>query len=168
MTDPPTPPPDQSKPAQDNPQPAASQGSPAQGVQQPPNPQQQRSRPPVPGGAFPGQLLFAQQQLWQGQYPPPDAVERYEQTLPGAFNRIIVMAEQLQAAQIEINENAVDYAHRDTVRGHWLGFVLATLGMAGSLGALVLGSPWVAGLFLALPVMSVAKALVDSVWARRK
>ena len=78
------------------------------------------------------------------------------------------MAEQLQAAQIEINENAVDYAHRDTVRGHWLGFVLATLGMAGSLGALVLGSPWVAGLFLALPVMSVAKALVDSVWARRK
>jgi uncharacterized membrane protein len=43
--------------------------------------------------------VAAQVQLWQGQFPPPDALERYEKLLPGAFNRMMVMAETAQTNQ---------------------------------------------------------------------
>ena len=43
-----------------------------------------------------GQLSQVQQtvQLWQGQYPPPEAIEHYEKVLPGSFDRMIAMAER--------------------------------------------------------------------------
>src|ERR1700722_7370195 len=48
----------------------------------------------------PGQVLFQfgvpqpsiLQQSWQGPYPPPHAIERYERALPGFFDRIVSMA----------------------------------------------------------------------------
>jgi hypothetical protein len=51
----------------------------------------------------------------------------------------------------------------DTRRGHWLGWSVAILAMGGALGCLALGYPWVASLFLGIPVMAVAKALIESV-----
>jgi uncharacterized membrane protein len=110
-------------------------------------------------------LPVAQQtfQVWQGQYPPPDAVEHYEKVLSGSFDRMIAMAERLQAAQIEESRRAHDYAQRDSQRGHWLGFSTAIGAMVAASVALVLGYPWVAGVFISVPVMGVAKALVDSV-----
>ena len=76
---------------------------------------------PTAGGA----LAQAQQtvQLWQGQYPPPEAIERYEKVLPGAFNRMIAMAEKLQAAQIEEAKRANAYTHSDTKRGRVCGVI---------------------------------------------
>src|SRR5947208_2283302 len=57
------------------------------------------------GGAVPIVLPVAQTQevvqIWQGQYPPPESVEHYEKVLPGSFDRMIAMAERLQAAQID-------------------------------------------------------------------
>jgi len=101
-------------------------------------------------------------QLWQGQYPPPDAVEHYEKVLPGSFDRMIAMAERLQAAQIDESRRVHDYAQADSKRGHWLGAGSAVLAMLCALGALALGNPWVACAFISVPVMGVAKALVES------
>lgn len=39
------------------------------------------------------QAVQVQQTLYQGPLPAPEALERYESTLPGAANRIICMAE---------------------------------------------------------------------------
>ncbi len=113
--------------------------------------------------AAPSVLFGVQTQVWQGQYPPPEAVERYERVSPGAFDRMIRMAEQLQAAQIENLRRAQEYLQTDTRRGHWLGWSVAILAMGGALGCLALGYPWVASLFLGIPVMAVAKALIESV-----
>jgi uncharacterized membrane protein len=117
-----------------------------------------------PQGAFVVPAVQTQQtlQVWQGQYPPPDAVERYEKVLPGAFDRIVRMAEQLQAAQIDTARRAQDYLRADTRRGHWLGWSIATLAMGAALVALWLGNPWVAGLFVGIPVMTIAKALIET------
>jgi uncharacterized membrane protein len=111
---------------------------------------------------LPGIIDSAQQVHWQGPYPPPEAVERYEQILPGAFNRMISMAEQLQNAQIEQAGRALSFTQLDTKRGHWLEFFLSILAMGGAIGCLALEYPWVAVAFLSLPVMAVARALVES------
>jgi uncharacterized membrane protein len=107
-------------------------------------------------------LGVGQAQFWQSPFPPPEAVERYEAILPGAFDRILRMNEELQAANIASAERAQAYMRGDMRRGHWLGFVLSLAALAGALACVKLGAPVVAGVFLALPVMSVAKALVDS------
>jgi hypothetical protein len=72
------------------------------------------------------------------------------------------MAEQLQAAQIKQSADAMLLSSGDTSRGHWLGFATTAFAMVGALISLRLQYPWVAGAFLSVPVMAVAKALVET------
>lgn len=106
--------------------------------------------------------IVQQAQHWQGPYPPPEAVERYEQVLPGTLNRLITMAEQLQTAQITQSNMALEHTKNDTRRGHWLGFITTGLAMLGAIGCAALSQPYVACLFLSVPVMAVAKALIET------
>jgi len=46
-------------------------------------------------------------------------------SLPGALDRILGMAERLQAAQIKQTETNAHSHRNDTRRAHWLGFVAA-------------------------------------------
>ena len=58
-------------------------------------------------------------QVWQGQFPPPDAVEKYEAVLPGAFDRIVAMAERLLTpdAMLMVSlPGAVSIAMKDNTR----------------------------------------------------
>jgi uncharacterized membrane protein len=108
-------------------------------------------------------LVQTQMQVWQSQYPPPDAAERFERILPGSFNRILGMAERLQEGQIEATERGQTYAMRDTRRAHWLGWSIAVLAMFGAVGCMLLNYPWgLAAVFLSVPVMGVAKALIET------
>ncbi len=68
-------------------------------------------------------LGLAQQtvQMWQGPHVPPDAAEKYETVLPGSFDRMLALTEQIQAAQITSSATAVQYLRDDVKRGHWLG-----------------------------------------------
>jgi len=106
--------------------------------------------------------IVQQAMHWQGPYPPPDAVERYERVLPGTFNRLITMAEQLQAAQIAQSDKVIDLTHAENKRGHWLGASTTVLAMAAALGCVALNQPWIALAFVSVPVMAVAKALVET------
>src|SRR5579863_1101619 len=167
--DPPVPPPDRIEAAsaeQGNPQPST-QPTPAPSSPIPPQVLAQllaaaAARPSLGPGLLPisaGQLRVQAQVQWQGQYPPPEAIEHYEKVLPGAFTRMITMAEQLQSAQIAESKLVAEYTQRDNRRGHWLGFSAVILAMIAALAALALGYPWVAGAFISVPVMGVAKAL---------
>jgi uncharacterized membrane protein len=104
--------------------------------------------------------------VWQSPYPPPDAAERFEKLCPGAFNRMLTMAEKAQDASIEANKEARDNLKADTRRGHWLGW-LATMGaIGGAAFCASIGQPWVAAALVGVPVLSVAKALVDATKAK--
>jgi len=70
-----------------------------------------------------------QTRIWQGQLPPPEAMEQYERILPGAFDRLLRMAEKQQDGQIENIAQAQRYASSDVKRGHYLGFSLSALAM---------------------------------------
>jgi len=120
------------------------------------------NQPQLTGQIFPPQITGTLQQTWQGPYPPPEAVERYDKVQPGAFNRILSMAERMEAAQIEQSADSMRFQHQDTIRGQWLGFVTVVIALigAGIMGAI--GQPWLAGVFLTLPVMGVAKSLIES------
>jgi uncharacterized membrane protein len=106
--------------------------------------------------------ILQEGQHWTGAYPPPEAVERYERVLQGSFNRMVTMAEQLQAQQISQAYFVLRNTQRDNRRGHWLGFLTTILAMVCALGCLFLDYPWVALAFVSIPVMAVAKALVES------
>lgn len=112
--------------------------------------------------------VLAQQtvQSWQGPYPSPEAIEKYERVLPGAFDRILSMAERHQAAQIEDTSRAQEYLRNDMRRVHWLGAGVAFLSIVGAVACTIYGSPVVAVALVGVPVLSVAKALIDSVRAR--
>jgi hypothetical protein len=77
-------------------------------------------------------------------------------------NRMVSMAEQLQAAQIEEARRIHELTRLDSRRGQWLGWSTTVLAMGGAMGCLYFGYPWVAAPFLSVPVMAVAKALVES------
>lgn len=123
-----------------------------------------------PGGLMPrGMTVMIQSQLWQGQFPPPDVIERYEKVLPGAFDRILKMAEKLQEAQFQEIERAQDYTQKDTARGHRLGVYSIIVSVVAatvcvSIGAYTdtSGSFIVAAALVGFPLMGTIKALIDS------
>lgn len=119
------------------------------------------------GGGFPlptGMVaqVMMHQQVWQGQFPPPDAVERYEAVEKGTFGRLITMAEKAQDSQTAANQEARRFQHNDIRRAHWLGFGVAALAIIAAMICVYLKEPWVAAACLGVPVLAVANALVGS------
>ena len=114
-----------------------------------------------PFGAVVGTRQSAVIQNWVGPYPPPDAIERYEQIMPGTFNRILSMAERMEAAQIAQSSEAIRYQANDTRRAHYLGAGLGAFAIGGAMVIGFKGQPWLAAVFLAVPVMGLARAFVE-------
>jgi uncharacterized membrane protein len=114
----------------------------------------------------PSQFLVQQVQTWQSPYPPPEHIKEYEAALPGAFDRILKMAEQGQAAQIQSVRTAQRNLLADSQRGNYLGFIITAAAMGCSMVCVAYGAMWIAGLFLSVPVMSVGKALIESAKSR--
>jgi uncharacterized membrane protein len=124
---------------------------------------------PVVGGApiqlpFPGMVARVQQQVqvWQSPYPSPEALREYERLQPGAFNRMLTMAEQAQAAQINSIKIAQENQRTDTRRVQFLGAGITVLAICAAVYLAMHGQTVVAGLLLSVPVMSVGKALIES------
>ncbi len=101
-------------------------------------------------------------QIWQGQFPPPEAIERYEAVHKGTFDRLVTMAERQQQAQIDLNFEAIRRANGDTQRGQWLGFAMGFAAVIAAAICAWLNQPAIAALLTSVPVLGVSKALVDS------
>ncbi|MFT8355283.1 MAG: DUF2335 domain-containing protein, partial [Gluconobacter japonicus] len=141
------------------------------------------SLPPYMAPQNLGQLLGIsrqQQQSWAAPVPPPEAAERFERLCPGAFDRMLTMAEKEQTVQSELARKQVDTAAKmaeeqvllaqraqnflanDTKRGHWLGAAISAFAMIGSGIAAYCGQQLVALAFIGVPVMTVAIALINA------
>lgn len=59
-----------------------------------------------------------------GPLPPPKALAGYEETLPGAANRIVTMAEEEQSYRHKMTEKSIKNNNRHTARGQYMGFIL--------------------------------------------
>jgi len=114
---------------------------------------------PLPNGTKVG--IAAQVSFWQGQFPPPEAVRTYDEVHPGAWDRIIRMAEKQQDAVISASDKAMDYQQKDTRRGQILGAFVTLACIGGAIYCAIIGQPWVAGGLVAVPVMAVPIALIQ-------
>jgi uncharacterized membrane protein len=115
----------------------------------------------TPQQGQPLQQLHFQLQAQNPLFPPPEFVKEYEKALPGSFDRILKLAENAQNAQIESVRFAQQTLKQESRRGTWLGFSVSIIAMACALYCVHL-SQAVASIFLGLPVLGIAKALIDS------
>ena len=76
------------------------------------------------------------------------------------------MSEKAQQAQIEAGTLAQQYARTDVVRGSWQGVGVTVLAMASALTCGLLEHDALGAVFLGVPVLSVARALILAVRPR--
>ena len=119
--------------------------------------------------------------VWEGPLPPPEEFRRYEETLPGAAERILTMAENQhqhrmnhENSALELEKFALETAKsnlaKDAARSTWgmaLAFILGMTGL-GCSTFLAAIDRWEAGLPLGLAtIASLVGAFIHSVKTRR-
>jgi len=119
--------------------------------------------PPQAGAQF--QQVSFQLQAPNSQFPPPEAVRIYEQILPGAFDRIIQMAEKAQKDQADSVTFANQSLRKDIARGQYLGAGISLAALGCGMWCVLLNQAVFAGIFVSVSVMGVARALIESVRA---
>lgn len=67
---------------------------------------------------------------WSGPLPQPEILEKYDQIVPGAAERIIRMAEKEQSARHELRTFGVTSEFSAIKRGQFIGLVIGVLAMA--------------------------------------
>ena len=95
--------------------------------------------PPSARYDMPAQIVEAiHASLYAGPIPPPEALARYEKTLPGAADRSLTMAESQQAHRQATETAVVNYEVRRGMAGLVAGVTvtLAAFALAGALAAL--------------------------------
>ena len=92
-------------------------------------------------------LTRAEITQWDGPLPPPEAFQSYENTLPGAAERLLKMAEEQhkhrisrEQSALEIAGKSLETARKAGIRDSWqrylgmiLGFILVLAGLAGGI-----------------------------------
>jgi uncharacterized membrane protein len=84
-------------------------------------------------------------QQWSGPLPHPEALERYNQIVPGSAERIIAMAEDQHDHRIEIETRVIESNISAQKLGTILGFVVAMTAIVGG-SLLVYGGKETSGL----------------------
>ena len=112
----------------------------------------------------PEMVMGSVERIWAGPLPPPAVLEHYEQTLSGAADRILLMAEkQLEHRQL-LEHEAVIANNRAQQRGVWPGFLLSLFVTGGGI-AIILTGHSTAGL---VAILSTLTALVGTfIYGRR-
>ena len=129
----------------------------------------------------PGQSVAVLATSWTGPLPPPDILQQYDAVVPGAANRILMMAENLRQHRIDMMKAASDREDKalslvdktlsgDASRsklGLWLGFVvvlvcIGTAAWLASTGKTVFGL-----VFFLTPLAGLAGVFVYGTQARK-
>lgn len=129
---------------------------------------QNRAETAAPGnqeaGAKPDpQAVVSRQEVsWSGALPPPGALREFDELIPNGAERIMRLTEQETAHRISYEDRALDANIAESRRGQWLGASISILALGCAIGAVALGSPYVAIAFLGVPVFSIIQAIVTT------
>lgn len=111
-------------------------------------------QPPAPHSAQPPAAIVshteARLEHHSGPLPDPATLEKYERLLPGAAERVFVMAEQeaahrrkLETDHLVASIETTKARWREQHRGQWMGWSIAMLGLGCTAYAIRLNQPWV-------------------------
>ena len=101
--------------------------------------------------------------VWTGALLSPDDLAQFNLLIPNGAERIMQLTENEQKHRISLEQQIVPKNLEAQKRGQWLGFLLsaASLGLAAT--SSYAGAPAIVSIALVgVPVLAVAKALVDS------
>jgi len=106
------------------------------------------------------QLAVTRQEMFSGPMPHPDILARYDEIVPGAAERILVMAENQAKHRQEIEKLVVQSKVNDSKRGLNYGFIisLAFLFVAAFLG--YMGREIVASVLGAIDIVALASTFI--------
>ena len=111
-----------------------------------------------------GQLIQGKSLMYSAPLPPSSEFDRYEQTLPGAANRIIAMAEK-EIEHRHKNENQiVEHSIKNGCRGQILAFILAILSLGMVFFSILKGEPLGA---IAPGILAFSSLIAVSVWKKQ-
>lgn len=77
---------------------------------------------------------------FSGPIPHPEILNGYNEIVPGAAERILILAEEDAKHQREIERDALNFAAEEIKRGQWFGLTIGVLAFVASILALALGS----------------------------
>lgn len=112
--------------------------------------------------------IRAEQRIFSGPLPPPEALEKYNQILPGLADRIVAMAEGQSKHRQHIEQLAISAKVKNERRGQYLAFILAAITLSGSFWIISLGrSPeGIAGIIGTL--VTLAGVFIFGRWSQRR
>lgn len=97
---------------------------------------------------------------FQGPLPPPDFLERYEETLPGAAERILRMAELQLDHRHQYEDFAIKSDSKRADRGLLLGTLVAVMALGVAAYALFLGQPLIGAAIGIADIVGIAGVYV--------
>lgn len=102
-------------------------------------------------------------EAWAGALPRPEDLEKFSEIIPNGAERIMRLTENEQEHRITMEKAALPENFRAQRRGQYLGWTLSLSSIAAAGVSSFLGAhPSVSIAMLSVPVLAVAKALVDS------
>jgi uncharacterized membrane protein len=127
-------------------------------------------------GKLPGRGLPAEPQIevtgkvtetYSGPIPPPPQLAAFNEIIPNGADRIMTMAENVQAAQIErrikvlnIREKAIANEHSEIILGQWFAFFLCISALAGGIFLMWQGHTATGGLLSGAALVNIAVTLI--------
>ncbi len=86
--------------------------------------------------------------LYSGPLPPPDFFERYNNTLPGAADRILTLAEDEAKHRRRLEDKSLNHNIFIAHIGQVFAFILGCIGLLGGIYTAYIGQPWVASIIV--------------------
>jgi uncharacterized membrane protein len=118
------------------------------------------------------QALVQHTQTFQGPIPPPDILAKYEETLPGAADRILQMAEKESLHRRELEKHDADATLELNRRNEALSFASGLCGqivaglitmsaIAGGVICILNGKIWSGGFLGGFPIAAIVYIFVS-------
>jgi uncharacterized membrane protein len=97
---------------------------------------------------------------WTGPLPPPEALEKYNRSIPNGAERIVAMAEKEQGHRIEYEKLGLSASIIEARIGQIIGAIICVGAVAGSIYAASIGAQFFAIAILSIPLLGIIKAFM--------
>jgi len=133
-----------------------------------------KKRQPVPANrnpsSSPSPISVARTTVtaFQGPLPPPELMERYNQIIPGAAQRILNIFESQVQHRQALEQAVIKSDIRDSRLGLYLGFFVSVFAVIGGVICVLSGYTATGGIIAAIPVPVLASVFVYGSTNRRR
>lgn len=112
-------------------------------------------------------VSLSRTEVFSGPLPHPNILAQYEAIVPGAAERIIVMAENQSRHRIAMEDRVIQSDIRNSKYGQIFGFIIAVLGLVISCVLVLTGYTLSGTIFAGVILLSLVSVFVSGSVSRR-